>query len=156
MTLSAWQLKYLGVNYSRVQNIATSSHPSTGSSQIKPLPYLHVTASVTASNLPTLQAILNPILVAVMSSIEASTKNGEKARRVLSEGFRAIRTLVLAYPSQVIATLTSEEYIGRIAFFAKYLCSPTKPLRDNAALLLSAIAFGITGTKSKSARNGFK
>jgi hypothetical protein len=80
-----------------------------------------------------------------MSSIEASTKNGEKARRVLSEGFRAIRTLVLAYPSQVIATLTSEEYIGRIAFFAKYLCSPTKPLRDNAALLLSAIAFGITG-----------
>lgn len=79
-----------------------------------------------------------------MSSIDASTKNGEKARRVVSEAFRAIRTLVLAYPSDIIMRLVGEEYIGKIAFVARYLCSPTKALRDNAALLLSAIAFAIT------------
>lgn len=91
-----------------------------------------------------LKPILDTIVNAVMATIESSTKNGEKARRVLSESFRALRTLLFAYPSHVIGRLTSEDYIGKIAFFAKYLCSPTKALRDNAALLLSAIAFSIT------------
>lgn len=62
----------------------------------------------------------------------------------MSEGFRALRTLVLCYPSQVLTMLTTSPNLGKIAFFAKYLCSPTKPLRDNAALLLASIALGMT------------
>lgn len=99
---------------------------------------------VTEKTVQPLKAILDTVIDAVMATIEASTRNGEKARRVLSESFRALRTLLFAYPSHVIECLTGEKYIGKIAFFAKYLCSPTKALRDNAALVLAAIAFAVT------------
>lgn len=83
----------------------------------------------------------------VLTSMTNSNKNGEKAKRVVSEGLRAFRNLLLApgsRPSVVLDFLLSEPNLRSLTFFAGYLVNPNRALRDNAVLLMGAIAYGVT------------
>jgi hypothetical protein len=73
-------------------------------------------------------------------------KNGEKARRTTSEAFRALRILILANPENVLPCFVQpiQKRSGTCSFIATHLYNLARPLRDNAALLLAAIAYGAT------------
>ena len=84
-------------------------------------------------------------LNSILNSFQTCNKNGEKARRVLSEGLRGFRNLMLAAPSLAIGHfLILPTNVNTIAFVAQYLVSPAKALRDSAALFMSALAYAMT------------
>ena len=109
------------------------------------LNWLFANQSFFFSSTPTPHEILlEQVATCVLTSIQNSNKSGEKARRVICEGLRAFRTLILSAPVTVIPFLTSDSNLGSLTFFTGYLSYLAKPLRDNAALLLSAVAWGLT------------
>lgn len=84
-------------------------------------------------------------LESILVSFQSCGKAGEKTRRVLSEGIRGLRNIMLAAPSLSIgAFLIAPANIDAIAFVAQYLVSPTKALRESAALFLSGLAYAMT------------
>lgn len=92
-----------------------------------------------------LQPILRPTLLnSLLTSMRSSNKNGEKARRVVCEGLRAFRNLIAICPVAVLGYLTTAPNHTTVTFFGRYLSAAVKPLRENAALALGAIAYGMT------------
>lgn len=95
------------------------------------------------------EKVIDHLCKSLMASLLSANKTGEKAKRIVNEAFRAFRNLIVTstFANYIIETYIAGQTMNGIPllnYFAGYLKSDTRALRDNAALLLASIAWGLT------------
>lgn len=111
---------------------------------LEPVPDSDIASVAEASTSNTvLQALVHAVLKSLSCTGKVS-KNGEKAKRASVEALRAFRALLFVCSTETVRIFLNEAAAGTITSCTTFLSSAVKPLRDNSAAFLAALAWALT------------